>query len=182
MQYGNYSSSVIAEYLSKYAYDEVLANNKENHVVTISIKSENSYDTYNDVSKYLSSKNIDVLSKNYDEQSKSQRLAIANILVLIILAFSILVFIVSLLVSKFKITESIEEEIKEVCEYDKTIVYGDAVADGVIRANDARLILRYSTRLQRYTEKQRIMCDIDRNGTITAADARITLRLAAKLI
>lgn len=74
------------------------------------------------------------------------------------------------------------EEIKEVCEYDKTKVYGDAVADGVIRANDARLILRYSARLQRYTEKQRIMCDIDRNGTITAADARITLRLAAKLI
>ena len=74
------------------------------------------------------------------------------------------------------------EELKEVCEYDKTKVYGDAVADGVIRANDARLILRYSARLQRYTEKQRIMCDIDRNGAITAADARITLRLAAKLI
>ncbi|MBO5349668.1 MAG: ABC transporter permease [Clostridia bacterium] len=111
MQYGNYSSSVIAEYLSKSAYNEVLANNKENHVVTISIKSDNSYDTYNEVSRYLSSKNIDVLSKNYDEQSKSQRLAIANILVLIILAFSILVFIVSLLVSKFKITESIEEEL-----------------------------------------------------------------------
>lgn len=74
------------------------------------------------------------------------------------------------------------EEIKDVCEYDKTKVYGDAVADGVIRANDARLILRYSARLQRYTEKQRIMCDIDNNGTITAADARITLRLAAKLI
>lgn len=74
------------------------------------------------------------------------------------------------------------DEKEAVYEYDKTKVYGDAVADGVIRANDARLILRYSARLQRYTEKQRIMCDIDNNGTITAADARITLRLAAKLI
>lgn len=74
------------------------------------------------------------------------------------------------------------DEKEAVYEYDKTKVYGDAVADGVIRANDARLILRYSARLQRYTEKQRIMCDIDNNGTITAADARIILRLAAKLI
>mgnify|MGYP002423703809 CR=1 FL=1 len=111
MQYGNYSSSIIAEYLSKTAYDEILENNKENEVVTISIKSDNSYDTYNEVSKYLSTKNVNVLSKNYDEQSKVQRLAIANILVLIISAFSLLVLIVSLLVSKFKITESIEEEI-----------------------------------------------------------------------
>ena len=111
MQYGNYSSSVIGQYLSKDAYNELLENNKENEVVTISIKSDNSYDTYNDVSKYLSSENINVLIKNYDEQSKTQRLAIANILVLIISAFSLLVLIVSLLVSKFKITESIEEEI-----------------------------------------------------------------------
>lgn len=111
MQYGNYSSSIIAEYLSKSAYDEILENNKESQVVTISIKSDNSYDTYNEVSKYISSENIEVLSKNYDEQSKTQRLAIANILVLIISAFSLLVLIVSLLVSKFKITESIEEEV-----------------------------------------------------------------------
>lgn len=111
MQYGNYSSSIIAEYLSEKAYDKLLEKNKENEVVTISIKSDDSYNTYNEVSKYLSSENINILSKNYDEQSKTQRLAIANILVLIISVFSLLVLIVSLLVSKFKITESIEEEI-----------------------------------------------------------------------
>ena len=111
MQYGNYSSSIIAQYLSEKAYNEILEKNKENEVVTISIKSNNSYDTYNEVSKYLSRENINVLSKNYDEQSKSQRLAIANILVLVVFVFSVLVLIVSLLVSKFKITESIEEEL-----------------------------------------------------------------------
>lgn len=111
MQYGNYSSSVITEYLSDSAYNELLEDNKANEVVTISIKSNDSYLSYNEVSKYLTSKNIDILSKNYDKQSASQRLAIANILVLIISAFSILVLIVSLLVSKFKISESIEEEI-----------------------------------------------------------------------
>ena len=111
MQYGNYSSSIIAEYLTLQSYNELSEDNKEKEVVTISIKSDNSYDTYNKVLKYLSEENISVLSKNYDEQSKSLRLAIANILVFIISAFSLLVLIVSLLVSKFKITESIEEEI-----------------------------------------------------------------------
>ena len=111
MQYGNYSSSIIGEYLSAQGYNELLEDNKEKEVVTLSIKSDNSYDTYNEVSRYLSEKNINVLSKNYDEQSKTLRLAIANILVFIISAFSLLVLTVSLLVSKFKITESIEEEI-----------------------------------------------------------------------
>lgn len=111
MQYGNYNSSVIAQYLTNQAYLEMLADNKEKEVITISVKSNNSYDTYNEISKYLSKENVDVLSKNYDEQAKTQRLAIANILVLIVSAFSLLVLIVSLLVSKFKITQSIEEEI-----------------------------------------------------------------------
>lgn len=111
MQYGNYNSSVIAQYLTNQAYLEMLEDNKEKEIITLSVKSNNSYDTYNEISKYLSKENVDVLSKNYDEQAKTQRLAIANILVLIVSAFSLLVLIVSLLVSKFKITQSIEEEI-----------------------------------------------------------------------
>ncbi|MBR5233378.1 MAG: hypothetical protein IKW03_04125 [Clostridia bacterium] len=67
-------------------------------------------------------------------------------------------------------------------QYDKTKVYGDAIADGVIRANDARLILRFSAKLEKFTEKQKAISDIDNNGLVTAADARIALRLAAKLI
>ena len=90
MQYGNYNSSVIAQYLTNHAYLEMLENNKEKEIITISVKSNNSYDTYNEISKYLSRENIDVLSKNYDEQAKTQRLAIANILVLIVSAFSLL--------------------------------------------------------------------------------------------
>ena len=47
MQYGNYSSSIIGEYLSAKGYNELLEDNKEKEVVTLSIKSDNSYDTYN---------------------------------------------------------------------------------------------------------------------------------------
>lgn len=111
MQYGNYSSSIISEYLSNDAYTYLLNNNENNEIVSIFVKSENSEKTYNDISKYFSEHNINIINKNYDVNSKSQRLAISSILVLILTFFSTLILIVSLLVSKFKISESIDEEI-----------------------------------------------------------------------
>lgn len=110
MQYGNYTSSVIGEYLENEPYNYLLQNNKDKEVVTISVIGEKSHSAYNDISKYLSSKNINILSKNYEEQAKNQRLAISNILVFILIVFSSVMFIISLLVSKFKIEQSIQEE------------------------------------------------------------------------
>lgn len=110
MQYGNYTSSVIGEYLENEPYNYLLQNNKDKEVVTISVIGEESHSAYNDISKYLSSKNINILSKNYEEQAKNQRLAISNILVFILIVFSSVMFIISLLVSKFKIEQSIGEE------------------------------------------------------------------------
>lgn len=66
-------------------------------------------------------------------------------------------------------------------DYDKNILMGDANSDGAVRANDARLILRFSARLQNYSSNQKKICDIDKNGAITAADARIALRMSARL-
>lgn len=67
-------------------------------------------------------------------------------------------------------------------DYDNKILMGDANSDGVIRANDARQILRFSAKLQKYNNNQKSICDIDKNGYITAADARIVLRMSAKLV
>lgn len=110
MQYGNYTSSSIGEYLESDSYDYLLKDNKDKEVVTISVKSNDSHSAYNDISKYLSSKNINILSKNYAEQVKSQRLAISNILVIILVVFSSIMLIISLFVSKFKIENTIQEE------------------------------------------------------------------------
>lgn len=114
MQYGNYTSSVIGEYLEDDAYNYLLENNEEKCVTTISVKSQDSYSAYNDISKYLSSKNINVLSKNYKEQSKNQRLAISNILVLTLMVFASSILVISLFVSKFKIEQTIEEEMSNM--------------------------------------------------------------------
>lgn len=110
MQYGNYTSSVIGQFLERDSYNYLLDKTNEKEVVTIIVKSDNAHDAYNNVSKILSSKNINVLNKNYAEQSKNQRLAISNILVLILILFSSVMLIISLFVSKFKIEQTIEEE------------------------------------------------------------------------
>lgn len=114
MQYGNYTSSTIGEYLETDAYNYLLENSKGKEVSTISVKAENSYSAYNDVSKYLSQKNINVISKNYEEQAKNQRLAISNILVLVLIVFSGCMLIISLFVSKFKIEQTTQEEMSNM--------------------------------------------------------------------
>lgn len=111
MQYGNYASSVIGEYLDSDSYSNLLENNIDKEVVTISIKGESSKDTYNEVSKYLTGKGINILNKNEKENAKSGRLITTNIIVLILMVFSSIMLIISLFVSKFKIGETIEEEL-----------------------------------------------------------------------
>lgn len=114
MQYGNYSSSVIGEYLENDSYNYLLKNNLDKEIATISVRAEDSHLAYNNISKYLSSKNINVLNKNYKEQAKNQRLAISNILVLILVVFASSILIISLFVSKFKIEQTIEEEMSNM--------------------------------------------------------------------
>ena len=114
MQYGNYSSSVIGEYLENDSYNYLLKNNLDKEITTISVRAEDSHLAYNNISKYLSSKNINVLNKNYKEQAKNQRLAISNILVLILVVFASSILIISLFVSKFKIEQTIEEEMSNM--------------------------------------------------------------------
>lgn len=65
--------------------------------------------------------------------------------------------------------------------YDESIFLGDVNGDNRITAYDARLVLRYSAKIEGFTEKQKVFADINSDGKITASDARIVLRIAAKL-
>lgn len=114
MQYGNYTSSVIGEYLEDLPYKYLLNQNLDKEVATISLNTTTPHTTYNTISKYLNNKNINILNKNYKENIKNSRLAISNILVLILTAFSSIILIISLFVSKFKIEQCIEEEMSNM--------------------------------------------------------------------
>lgn len=58
---------------------------------------------------------------------------------------------------------------------------GDVNGDGRVNANDARLALRASAKLEVLTQEQALAADVDGNGHVYANDARQILRFAAKL-
>ena len=58
---------------------------------------------------------------------------------------------------------------------------GDADFNGIVNATDARIALRISVELEKYTEKHLETADIEKDGKITAADARLILRASVGL-
>ena len=58
---------------------------------------------------------------------------------------------------------------------------GDVNTNGKIEAADARLIIRYSAGLEKFTDAQKKAADVNTDSKITAADARKVLRAAANL-
>ena len=71
-------------------------------------------------------------------------------------------------------------ELKTVCDYEKGKLIGDVNLDGRITAADARLVLRYSARLEGDSVDIRRHGDINNDGKVTAYDARLLLKISAK--
>ena len=67
------------------------------------------------------------------------------------------------------------------CNYEKGKLTGDINLDGRVTSADARLVLRYSARLDTTNVNVKKYGDINADGKITSADARIVLRISAKL-
>ncbi len=65
---------------------------------------------------------------------------------------------------------------------EKLTEWGDATLSDGVTAADARLILRYSAKLEPvFSQAQQKVSDINNDSKVNAADARIVLRLSAKL-
>ena len=63
----------------------------------------------------------------------------------------------------------------------RAYIPGDVDGNCQILANDARLALRASARLETLTDEQKKAADVDGNGVVLADDARAILRISAKL-
>lgn len=61
------------------------------------------------------------------------------------------------------------------------LLFGDLDGNGKVSADDARLALRFSAKLETPTALQENLADTDGNGKVTADDARKILRVCAKL-
>ncbi len=78
------------------------------------------------------------------------------------------------------VTENITIQLSSSSD-DAQRLIGDINADGKITAADARLLLRYTAKLESLDSETLKYSDANDDGKITAADARLILRVSAKL-
>ena len=72
-------------------------------------------------------------------------------------------------------------ETRTIPKLESEVASGDVNGDGDVLANDARLALRASAKLETLTETQKKAADVDGSGDVLANDARQILRFSAKL-
>lgn len=61
-------------------------------------------------------------------------------------------------------------------------IIADVNFDGSVTSADARLVLRFSSKLESFSQLQRALADVNNDGIVTAADSRIILQMAANLV
>ena len=117
MQYGNYGTGFIGLYLSDKAYDSLKDDENFTPVTEYLIKTEENAElsvVKTDVSKFLKDKNISTISLLDRETTKGSRTMVSNTIVLFLAVFALLVLIVSIFLARFKIKNTIDEEINEM--------------------------------------------------------------------
>jgi len=114
MQYGNYGSGLLCAYLPKEEFAELMDSYSDMAVVeySMSVEGDASLDEVkDDVSKAIENKDVMVLSILDSESVKGTRTMVTNLLVLILAAFALIILVVSVFLSNFKVKNAIESEI-----------------------------------------------------------------------
>ena len=117
MQYGNYGTGFIGLYLSDEAYDSIKDDENFTSVTEYLIKTEDNADlseVKNSVSRLLKDKSITTITLLDRETTKGSRTMVSDTIVLFLAVFALLVLIVSIFLARFKIKNTIDEEINEM--------------------------------------------------------------------
>ncbi len=113
MQYGNYGKGMMGAYLSASAYEEIYAENEDNAIVEYSLVTDDVSTVEsikNDVGDILEDNGIAILAVNDCVSTKDTRTMVCSLLILILIAFACVILLVSVFLSKFRISNSIEDE------------------------------------------------------------------------
>lgn len=117
MQYGNYGKGYIGLYLSDSAYDSIKDDDNFMQVKEYLIKTTGSADIASvkkSVSKLFKDSGIPTLALMDSVTSKGSRTMVSSAIVLFLTAFAFIVLIVSIFLSRFKVKNTIDEEINEM--------------------------------------------------------------------
>lgn len=113
MQYGNYGKGLMGAYLPKSVYDNFSSEYEENTVTEYSIIADGNTeinDLNNEISNLLEEKGITMLTNIDKASTKDTRTMVCNLLILVLLAFAMVILLVSVFLCKFRISNSIEED------------------------------------------------------------------------
>ena len=114
MQYGNYGSGLLCAYLPEEEFAEFADYYSSKAVVeySMSVNYGASLDKVkDDVNKAIENKGVMVLSILDSESVKGTRTMVTDLLVLILVAFALIILVVSVFLSNFKVKNAIESEI-----------------------------------------------------------------------
>lgn len=115
MQYGNAGSGLLCAYLPEDAYQTFAGEKEGNQVIEYSLMTNGDVnETKSQINEMLSNKGIHLVSMLDSTSTKQTRTMVCDLTVLILMAFSFVVLLVSMFLCKFRIQNSIEEEITQM--------------------------------------------------------------------
>ena len=117
MQYGNYGTGYIGIYLSDNAYDALKMDDNFTKVSEYRIQADETADisaVKNSVSRLFKDNNLPMFSLSDSETAKGSRTMVSGTIVLFLTVFAMIVLLVSVLLSRFKVKNTIDEEINEM--------------------------------------------------------------------
>lgn len=113
MQYGNYGKGLMGAYLSENVYEDFTKEYEANMVVEYSVMADSDVEAgyvYNEISNLLEDKGITMLTGIEKNSTKDTRTMVCNLLILVLVAFAMVILLVSVFLCKFRISNSIEED------------------------------------------------------------------------
>lgn len=117
MQYGNYGTGFIGLFLTDETYDRIKADEGFTPVSEYLIKAEENAElteVRNNVGTFLKERNIPVVSLLDCRTTKDSRTMVSSTIVLFLAVFAGLVLLVSIFLSRFRIKNTIDEEMNEM--------------------------------------------------------------------
>lgn len=117
MQYGNYGTGFIGVYLTDKAYDDLASDDNFTAVSEYMIKTDGNTGLSgikSDISALLKDKNIPAVSLLDRETAKNSRTMVSETIILFLAVFAFLVLTVSIFLARFRIKNTIDEEINEM--------------------------------------------------------------------
>ena len=133
MQYGNYGKGLMGAYLPEKVYEKFADEYSEQTVVEYSIMTNGDINTLqNDIIDLFEEKGITMLTSGDRASTKDTRTMVCNLIILVLSAFAMIILLVSMFLCKFRISNSIEEDMVNMGVLKALGYTGDMIIAGVI--------------------------------------------------